>query len=143
MPHRRGFAGQTSSRTTVDSMGTLKQLFLVATAILPSLAHHAPPNPPYLPLPVTPLLHFPQGSWPETLAFRPNGNLLVNLLASEPSIHQVDIAARCSEKVTTISDITAIAQTPPDQILRRGRAGASTFARERARVAPSVCRQST
>ena len=75
------------------------------------------------PLPVTPVFQFPLGSSPEALAFRPNGQLLVNLLAPDASTYQIDVASGCAKKVTTVEGINAlygIAETETDQFYLAG-----------------------
>lgn len=74
-------------------------------------------------LPATPVFQFPLGSSPEALAFRPNGKLLVNLLAPDASTYQVDVAEGCAKKVTTVEGINAlygIAEIEPDQFYVAG-----------------------
>lgn len=76
-----------------------------------------------MPLEVMPVFQFPLGSSPEALAFRPNGKLLVNLLAPDASTYQIDVQEGCAKKVTTISGINAlygIAETQPDQFYVAG-----------------------
>lgn len=70
------------------------------------------------PLPVTEVFRFPLGASPEALAFRSNGKLLVNLLAPEASIYQIDVASGCAQRVTTILNITSLyglVEMQPDQ----------------------------
>jgi hypothetical protein len=74
-------------------------------------------------LPVTKVFQFPLGGSPESLWFRPNGKLLVNLLAPEASTYQIDVAEGCAKKVNTIPGINAlygIAETSPDQFYVAG-----------------------
>lgn len=76
-----------------------------------------------LPLPVGEVFRFPLGGSPEALAFRPNGKLLVNLLAPEASTYQIDVEEGCAKRVTTIPGINAlygIAETQPDHFFVAG-----------------------
>ena len=107
----------------------VQQLSLLLALAFQSI-HAAPsgPNTPKrqestLPLPVQPVFQFPLGASPEALAFRPNGKLLVNLLAPEASTYQLDVVEGCAKNVATIPNITSlygIAQTQTDQFYVAG-----------------------
>lgn len=72
--------------------------------------------------PVTTIYHFEPNNWAEALEFRPNGQLLVNILSS-PEIYQIDPNAGSAVLVATNPNITAfygIAQVAPDQFYFAG-----------------------
>lgn len=69
------------------------------------------------PLPVTTIHQFALGTWAESLAFRPDGHILVNILSS-PDIYSVDPVSGKSMLVVSNPHITSfygITQVEPDQ----------------------------
>lgn len=74
------------------------------------------------PLPVTTVYQFEPNNWVEALEFRPNGQLVVNILSS-PEIYQIDPNTRSAVLVASNPNITAfygIAQVAPDQFYFAG-----------------------
>ena len=93
--------------------------FVALTAEFQAVLFHANAQTTF---PITKIYQFEPGDWVESLAFRPNGQLLVNLLSS-PDVYQIDTGSGSMTHVTSIpefSGLYGLTEAAPDQFYIAG-----------------------